>query len=127
MKFILIFFCLSTIALGCHSNPNKYVWNEITKKAGFAESYGFPVFVIENRMVAFHQEAVWNSADGVNWTKTDLPSVKRDAYEARYIQFNNAVYALGQNQGNYVKGIRFGSIVRRTTDFKKWETLAEKS
>ncbi|MGC2236852.1 MAG: hypothetical protein WA584_11875 [Pyrinomonadaceae bacterium] len=126
--FILIFIAFGSAAFACHSTKSSdYVWNEVTKSANYPQGYGFPVFVIDNRMVAFHHEAVWNSADGVNWTKTDLPSVKHDAYEARYIQFNNAVYALGQNQGNYLKGIRFGSTVRRTTDFKKWEMLAEKS
>jgi hypothetical protein len=124
---ILIFIACGANAFGCHPKSVDYVWNEVTSKAAYPQGYGFPVFVKDNRMFAFHHEAVWSSADGVNWTKTDLPSVKRDAYEARYIQFNNAVYALGQNQGNYVKGIRFGSTIRWTTDFKKWETLAEKS
>jgi hypothetical protein len=125
--FILIFIAFGATAFGCHPKSGDYVWKEVTSQAAYPQGYGFPVFVRDNRMFAFHHEAVWSSTDGVNWTKTDLPSVKRDAYEARYIQFNNAVYALGQNQGNYVKGIQFGSTVRRTTDFKKWETLAEKS
>jgi hypothetical protein len=130
MKFILIFICLCSTAFGCYSaktDKTKYVWNEVTSNAAYPQGYGFPVFVANEKMFAFHHEAVWNSADGINWTKTDLPSVKRDAYEARYVQFNNAIYALGQNQGNYLTGIRFGSTVRRTTDFKRWETLAEKS
>jgi hypothetical protein len=127
MKFILTFICLCSTAFGCYATKSKYVWNEVTSNAAYPQSYGFPVFVKDEKMFAFHQEAVWNSADGINWTKTDLPSVKRDAYEARYVQFNNAIYALGQNQGNYLTGIRFGSTIRRTTDFKKWETLAEKS
>lgn len=125
--FILIFIAFGSAALACHPASTKYVWNEVTSKAAYPEGYGFPVFVIDDRMLAFHHEGVWNSTDGANWTKTDLPSVKRDAYEARYVQFKTAVYALGQNQGNYVTGIRFGSTIRRTTDFKRWETLAEKS
>ena len=126
---------LSFSLIGCASSQAKlpektkadYIWTQATGSAAYPQGYGFPVFVTGEKIFAFHHESVWNSADGVNWTKTDLPSVKRDAYEARYIQFNNAVYALGQNKGNYVTGIMFGSTVRRTTDFKKWETLAEKS
>jgi hypothetical protein len=56
-----------------------YVWNQVTGSAAYPQGYGFPVFVANKKMVAFHYEAVWNSSDGVNWTKTDLPSVKRDA------------------------------------------------
>jgi len=132
---IFIIAILSLSLMGCAFGQAKltektkadYVWNEVANNAAYPQGYNFPVFVKDEKMFAFHHEAVWNSADGVNWTKTDLPSVKRDAYEARYVQFNNAIYALGQNQGNYLSGIRFGSTIRRTTDFKKWETLAEKS
>jgi hypothetical protein len=127
INFILIFIAFGAAALACHPKSSGYVWNEVTKSANYPQGYGFPVFVVNEKMLAFHHEAVWSSADGVSWTKIDLPSVKRDAYEARYIQFNNAVYALGQNRGNYAVGIKFGSTIRRTTDFKRWETLAEKS
>lgn len=127
MRFLLIFICLCSTAFGCHSAKTEYVWNEMTSRAAYPQGYGFPVFVMNEKMFALHPEGAWNSADGVSWTKTDLPSIKRDAYETRYVQFNNAVYALGKNQGNYLDGIRFGSTIRRTTDFKRWETLAEKS
>ena len=134
----LIFFTIAILSISLTSCafsqaqlPEKtkaaYVWNEATNNAAFPPGYGFPVFVIGEKMFAFHHEGVWNSADGVIWSKTDLPSIRGDAYATRYIQFNNHVYALGQNQGNYLNGIRFGSTVRRTTDFKRWETLAEKS
>ncbi|HEX9963240.1 MAG TPA: hypothetical protein VGB00_20075 [Pyrinomonadaceae bacterium] len=135
-KLIILFIAilstgLSGCAFGQAKLPNEtktgYIWNEITGSAAYPQGYGFPVFVANEKMYAFHHEAVWTSADGANWTKTNLPSVKRDAYETRYVQFNNAVYALGQNRGNYADGIQFGSTVRRTTDFKSWETLAEKS
>ena len=125
--FILIFIAFSHAAFACHPDSADYVWNEVTSKAGFPEGYGFPVFVTGDRMLAFHHEAVWSSIDGAIWTKTELPSVRHDAYEARYVQFSGAVYALGQNQGNYVTGIRFSSIVRQTIDFKRWEMLAERS
>ncbi|HSK71752.1 MAG TPA: kelch repeat-containing protein, partial [Pyrinomonadaceae bacterium] len=127
MKLILIFICLCSTVFGCHSTKTKYVWNEVTSSAAYPQSYGFPVFVVKEKIFAFHQEGTWTSADGVNWRKTDLPTIRREANETRYVQFGDAVYALGQNEGNYLDGIKFGSTIRRTTDFKKWETLAEKS
>ncbi|MCA1623960.1 MAG: hypothetical protein LC778_09205 [Acidobacteria bacterium] len=102
-------------------------WTRVTESAAYPVGYNYPVFVAQNRMWAFHNEGIWHSADAKNWTKANLPFVRRNAYEARYVQFNNAVYAFGQNQGNYVDGIKFSSIVRRTTDFERWEALAEKS
>jgi hypothetical protein len=135
-KFILFIFavlsfsltnCTFTNAKLSEKTKAEYTWNQAAGSAAFPQGYGFPVFVKDEKMFAFHHEGVWNSTDGVNWTKTNLPSVKRHAYEAKYMQFNNAVYAFGQNQGNYVEGIQFSSTIRRTTDFKKWETLAEKS
>ncbi|CAN5248550.1 kelch repeat-containing protein [soil metagenome] len=104
-----------------------YSWTRVKERAAYPGGCNYPVFVAQNRMWAFHNEGVWHSADAKNWTKAKLPLVRRNAYEARYVQFNNAVYALGQNQGNYVDGIKFSSIVRRTTDFERWEVLAEKS
>lgn len=129
IKFAVLLI-LSVSVSACVSRrveASNYAWNEVTANAAFPQSYGFPVFVVGEKMFAFHQEAIWKSADGANWTKIDLPSIRRDAYATRYVQFNDAVYAFGQNQGNYLDGIKFGSTVRRTTDFKRWETLAEKS
>ncbi len=104
-----------------------YSWTRVTESAAYPVGYNYPVFVANNRMWAFHNDGIWYSTDAKNWTKAKLPLVRRNPYEARYVQFNNAVYALGQNQGNYVDGIKFSSIVRRTTDFEKWEVVAEKS
>jgi hypothetical protein len=103
-----------------------YSWTRMSEGAAFPGSYNFSVFVAQNRMWAFHHEGVWHSADGRTWTKSSLPSIRRNVYVTRYVQFNNAIYALGQNQGNY-RNISFGSTIRRTTDFKRWETLAGKS
>src|SRR5215813_10595971 len=103
-----------------------YAWARVTEGAAFPGSYNFSVFVAQNRMWAFHPQGVWHSADGRTWTKSNLPSIRRNVYVTQYVQFNNAIYALGQNQGNYLN-IGFGSTIRRTTDFQRWETLAEKS
>lgn len=134
LKILLALF-ISLTASGCvftraelsDKAKASYVWQEVNKNAAFPQSYGFPVFVVKDKMYAFHQEGVWTSADGVSWNKTELPTIRREANETRYVQFKDAVYALGQNKGNYLDGIKFGSTIRRTVDFKKWETLAEKS
>ncbi|MEO6076967.1 MAG: hypothetical protein ABIP56_09195 [Dokdonella sp.] len=102
-------------------------WTKVTESAAYPVGYNYPVFVANNRMWAFHNAGIWFSTDARNWTKSNLPHVRRNPYEARYVQFNNAIYALGQNKGNYVVGIKFSSIVRRTKDFERWDVLAEKS
>lgn len=107
--------------------PASNSWTRVTESAAYPGGYNFPVFVADNQMWAFHFDNVWHSTDARKWTKAKLPSVRHNAYESRYIQFNNAVYALGDNQGNYVDGIKFGSSIRRTTDFERWEVLSGKS
>ena len=109
-----------------NESSRKYVWTKVTEQAAYPPGYNFPVFVANNRMWAFHAQGIWDSADGKTWTKSKLPAIRRDVYETRYVQFKQAVYALGENQGNYLD-IKFGSKIRRTADFQKWETLTEKS
>jgi hypothetical protein len=77
-------------------------------------------------MWAFQGEAIWSSTDGKAWTRSDLPSVRRDVYQADYVLLNEAVYALGDNSGNY-ENIRFKPTVKRTTDFRSWQTISERS
>lgn len=102
------------------------VWTEITPHAAFPTSYNFPVYVERDRMWAFHPQGIWSSADGKSWEKAKLPTIRHSVYETTYVQFNHAVYALGKNQGNYLD-LRFGSAIRRTTDFQTWELLAQSS
>lgn len=103
-----------------------YTWEQLTEHAAYPTSYNYPVFVAKNRMWAFQGRGNWDSADGKTWTESRLPSIRRNVYETEYVQFKDAVYALGENQGNY-EHMRFSSKIRRTIDFTKWETLAEKS
>jgi hypothetical protein len=105
----------------------RYSWTRVTESAAYPVGYNYPVFVANDRMWAFHNAGIWYSTDAKTWTKANLQAVRRNPYEARYVQFNNAIYALGQNQGNYVDGIKFSSMVRRTTDLEKWDVIAERS
>lgn len=129
-------FAVFAAASGCatgnsqtsHSNsspppPSKYTWTQVTEHAAYPTGYNFPVFVVKGRMWAFHAESIWSSADGKTWTRSELPTIRKNIYQSQYIQFKDAIYALGDNSGNSEK-IRFDPKIRRTTDLKKWETVA---
>jgi hypothetical protein len=109
-----------------NASPDRYKWVKVTDKAAFKEGYNYPLYCIKNKLWAFHPEEIFSSADGKSWTKANLPSVRHDAYEAKYVQFGDAVYALGKNSGNYLD-IKFNPRVSRTTDLEKWEVLSDSS
>ncbi|MDQ3801415.1 MAG: hypothetical protein M3384_18490 [Acidobacteriota bacterium] len=125
--FLFIFICLCCAsAFGCASkSASEYVWNEITKSAAYPQGYGYPVFVMDGEMRALYGEG-WISKDGKNWTKANLPSVGLNPAYQKFIQFKDAIYALGTMQGNYLN-MKLTSKISRTRDFRSWETLAEKS
>jgi len=125
MKFTLIFICLCSTAFGCYSTKTEYVWNEVTSNAAFPQGYNYPVFVMNGEMLALNKGG-WISKDGKNWTKTNLPESGLNSGYQEYVQFKNAIYALGTMQGNYTN-MQLSSKIVRTKDFKTWETLAEKS
>ena len=106
--------------------PSGYIWTQLTEHAEFPPSYNFSVFVVKGKMWAFHPEGIWSSTNGQTWTRSPLPSVRQSVYQSDYVLFNDAVYALGDNTGNY-ESIRFKPTVRRTTDFRRWETVSTTS
>jgi hypothetical protein len=128
--------CLSANAcsVGKTNNPPsstssesvQYSWTKVTDGAAFPGAYNFPVFTARNQMWAFHSRGNWYSRDGRNWTKSQLPVSGLNSGYQRYVQFNGAVYALGTMEGNYTN-IRLSSRIARTSDFKRWEVLAETS
>lgn len=127
----MLYFCFACARASSNSGdaqppPAQYEWTNLTPAAEFPKSYNFPVFVIKGRMYAFSGGGVWSSNDGRSWSKTDLPSIRPDAYHTQYVQFRDAIYALGNNRGNY-ESIVFGSMVRRTDDLKQWKTIAERT
>lgn len=104
-----------------------YVWTEIAERAGFPGAYNFPVFVVRGEMWAFHPEGNWRSNDGGRtWTRTELPLAGLNSAYQKYVQFGDWIYALGAMEGNYTN-MRLSSSIRRTRDFKHWETLATES
>lgn len=125
LGFLLIFTCFCPFAFGCFRAKTVYVWNEVTSRAAYPQGYGYQVFVMNGEMRALYGEG-WVSKDGKNWTKTNLPDVGLNSAYQDFVQFKDAIYALGTMQGNYTN-MKLTSKISRTRDFKTWETLAEKS
>jgi hypothetical protein len=126
--FLAIVICGAALFSACATSDAKtseYVWENVTPKAAFPEGYGFPVFVMNGEMRALYGSG-WTSKDGKNWTRAGLPSAGLNPGYQKYVQFKNAVYALGAVEGNYLN-FRVRTKIARTRDFRSWETVAEKS
>jgi hypothetical protein len=106
--------------------PAEYQWSRETDSAAFEGSYNFPVFVVRGEMWAFHPRGGWSSRDGRRWVPSDLPASGLNTGYQHYLQFHDAVYALGTMSGNYLN-LHLTSRIARTRDFKRWEVLAAES
>ncbi len=128
LKVIFAIFVFSLSISACTKSAAKmgeYVWQNVTAKAEFPQSYNYPVFVFDDKMLALNNGG-WISKDGKNWTKTDLPESGLNSAYQKFVQFKDAVYALGAMQGNYLN-FKIRAKILRTKDGKTWETVAEKS
>jgi hypothetical protein len=101
-------------------------WQRVTRHAAYPTGYNYPVYVAQGRMWAMHAEGVWSSADGRDWRKEALPSLRRNVYQSQYVMLDGALFALGDNRGNY-ESMRYRPTIRRTRDFRTWETLSTRS
>ncbi|MDQ0462808.1 hypothetical protein QO010_000556 [Caulobacter ginsengisoli] len=106
--------------------PSPYRWTQATADAGFPGSYNFPVFLAQGRAWARHPAGTWSSADGTAWRKEALPASGTNTAYLKEVQLGEAVYALGRIEGNYL-GFTITPSIRRTSDFKTWETLGASS
>jgi len=77
-------------------------------------------------MWAFHHQGNWYSTDGRTWTRSELPLAGLNSGVQKYVQLKDAIYALGTMEGHWTE-MRIGSRIARTSDFKRWEVLAESS
>ena len=104
-----------------------YAWINVTDHAPFPESYNFPMFNFRNQLWVFHNQGNWFSADGKSWARAELPALGlRTAYQ-QYIQFKDAIYALGTMEGDY-QNLKLGSRIMKTSaDLKRWELVAAQS
>jgi hypothetical protein len=107
-------------------DAGRYAWTTVTEQASFPGAYNFPVFAVRDEMWAFHGQGNWRSKDGKVWTKSELPSSGLNSGYQKYVQFKESVYALGTMEGNYLN-MRLTSRIARTSDFNKWQVVAEES
>jgi hypothetical protein len=117
---VSVFACLKT-----ESESAEYIWQNIAEKTDYAIGYNYPVFIMDGKMLALNNGG-WFSADGKNWTKTELPKSGLNSAYQKFVQFKGAIYALGEMEGNYLN-FKLASKITRTRDGKTWETVAEKS
>jgi hypothetical protein len=112
-------------ALGGTLAP-EYQWVRLSASADFPKSYNFQMFADSSHARVFHPGGVWSSADGITWRKTGLRNILGGQAFLDYVMFQGAVYALGTFEGN-IERHRLGSQIARTTDFRSWQILAERS
>jgi hypothetical protein len=120
-----LFLVLAAFCAGEYAPPVEHTWINVTPAASFPQSYNYPVFVINGRMVALNNGA-WISTDGRNWTRTELPDSGLNSAYQKYALIDGAIYALGKLDGNYER-FSITPTILRTRDLKTWETLAERS
>lgn len=113
-------------SMASSATASQFLWTKVSDGAAFSGAYNFPVFTMNREAWAFHPRGNWFSRDGQTWTKSELPLAGTQTGYQKYVQLNDAVYALGTMEGNYTN-MRLGSRIARTTDFKRWEVLAENS
>jgi hypothetical protein len=105
------------------AKESSYVWTRVTARSVLPGGANFPVFA-QGRTYAFHPEKTWSTVDGRSWKAEPLPDSMLNTAYLRYVQHGGAVYALGEMKGSYTD-FTIDPVVRRTTDFKKWETLGQ--
>jgi len=121
----LIWTVILAICLSTTGDVQDYKWERVTSAAAYQKGYNYPVFVLGDKMVALNNGA-WISRDGKHWTKTELPESGLNSAYQKFALFNGSIYALGSLTGNY-EGFSINPKVLRTTDLKRWETVAENS
>lgn len=105
----------------------EYGWTMVVEHAPFPEAYNFPMFTVGNKLWVIAGDANWYSEDGKAWTKAELPAYGLRTGYQQYVQFNDAIFALGTMEGNYLN-LKVGSRIAKTSpDFKKWDVIAETS
>ena len=103
--------------VGSAAHRSQYSWHLVTAAAEFPGSYNFPVFVVRGEKWAMHPEGAWRSADGKRWHKTALPASGLNGAYQKYVQLDDAVYALGTMTGSYLD-LHLTSRIMRTTDLE---------
>ena len=110
-----------------HDAGTDYVWTKVSDHAAFPESYNVPLFSFRNQLWVLLSDGNWFSGDGKSWTKVELPALGLRTGYQQYIQFKDAIYALGTMEGDY-QNLKVGSRIMKTSaDVKCWEQVAAQS
>ncbi len=107
-------------------NGSGYSWTRLTKSAAFDKSYNFQLFANDSLLWAFHPKGNYYTKDGRDWIKSDLGNSILNLAFMDYIVYKDAVYGLGQFEGN-IEHYTINSTITRSRDFKHWDTLAKTS
>ncbi len=101
-------------------------WTRIFEHAEWTKSYNYQMFSTRDSLWMFHPDGVWNSADGIQWTRTSLGNPINNQAFLDYVEFKNCIYGLGYFEGN-IERYTFRPIIFRTCDFQHWDTLSLES
>lgn len=120
--------CRGQIAAAkAHDAGTDYAWTKACDHAAFPEGYNFPLFNFRDQLWVLRSEGNWCSGDGKSWTKAELPALGLRTGYQQYIQFKDAIYALGTMEGDY-QHLKVGSRIMKTSaDLKGWEQVAAQS
>ncbi len=108
------------------SGDPAYVWIKLMDSAFWKKNYNFQMFTIKDTLWVFHPDGNWFSANGTDWTRSPLTNAIYNLAFLDYILFKDAIYGLGHFEGN-IEQFTFKPEIYRTTDFRNWDTIAEKS
>lgn len=104
-------------------SDSPYRWTRLTAAAAYPGRYNFPVHVLpDGRFAALHPDGVWLSDDGARWSKSAPAPAGMSTPNLSYVQHDGASWALGAIEGDY-RGFRIDPLVRRTSDYRRWEEV----
>ena len=108
------------------NTTTEYIWTKLLDSADWKKSYNFEMFSIKDTLWTFHHDGNWFSTDGVSWTKSSLPNAIHNLAFLDYVHFKDAIYGLGQFEGNIEK-FTLKNEIYKTTDLNQWTTLSKES
>lgn len=108
------------------SSAPHYSWTKILDSAEWSKSYNFQMFSIGDTIWTFHPDGNWFSTNGSVWIKSELRNAITNIAFLDYVHFNDAIYGLGNFQGN-IEQFKFKSEIYKSNDFKQWQLLAGES
>jgi hypothetical protein len=103
-----------------------YKWSQHTDNAAFPKSYNFQLISLRDTIWAFHSAGNWYSVNGKDWTKSVLPNSINNVAFLDYVVFKNAVYGLGNFEGN-IERHTLKPEIYKSTNLRNWTILSKQS